>query len=127
MPRLTVMKKILDHSLLLLLIIALLPSCGGGGSSTKAPVAQNSSPTISGSISNIRVGENLNFTPSSSDPDSDNLSFSIEGKPEWAEFSSTSGSLSGVPGEEDLDSIYAIEVSVSDGEALILAQNPAFE
>ena len=104
-------------SLPLLLIVTLLSSCGGGGSSPKVPLEQNSSPIISGSISNIRVGENLNFTPSSSDPDGDNLSFSIEGKPEWAEFSSTSGSLSGVPGEDDLGSIYPIEVSVSDGDA----------
>ena len=104
-------------SLPLLLIITLLLSCGGGGSSPNVPLVQNSSPIISGSISNIRVGENLNFTPSSSDPDGDNLSFSIEGKPEWVEFSSTSGSLSGVPGEDDLGSIYPIEVSVSDGDA----------
>ena len=117
MPKLTVMKKIFSSSLPLLLIIILLPSCGGGGSSPNVPLVQNSSPTISGSISNIRVGENLNFTPSSSDPDGDTLSFSIEGKPEWAEFSSTSGSLSGVPGEDDLGSIYPIEVSVSDGDA----------
>ena len=92
-------------------------SCGGGGGgSTAAIVIQNSSPSISGSISEIRVGESLNFLPTANDPDGDILTFSISGMPAWASFNSSSGLLTGIPLAEDLGSIAAITISVSDGE-----------
>ena len=87
---------------LLVTLCFLLTSCGGGGGNNSEPPGnnsgnQNSPPNISGSVSKIRVGNELNFYPSYSDADDDTLTFSIQGKPEWASFDSASGRLYGTP------------------------------
>ncbi len=64
-------------------ILLLISACGGGGGSSLTPVDQNFSPTISGSISEIRVGEFLSFLPTSNDSNGDVLTFSISGMPSW--------------------------------------------
>ena len=99
---------------LLLMSLLIISSCGGGGA--PAAVIQNWGPTISGSMSTIRVGEALDFTPSANDVDGDNLVFSITGIPAWATFDTGSGLLSGAAAMADLDSNYAITISVSDGQ-----------
>jgi hypothetical protein len=67
---------------LLTLSVLVLTACGGDSSSNPPPsVAANSPPIISGEVSSIRVGEGLNFTPTASDPNNDNLTFSSEGLP----------------------------------------------
>ena len=99
------------------LVLLFLLSCGGGsGGGDTTQVNQNSTPTISGNISEIRVGESLNFLPTANDPDGDVLTFSITGMPVWASFNSSSGLLSGIPPAEDLGSVSAITITVSDGE-----------
>ena len=95
-------------------------ACGGGGgggsaSSVEVP-APNTAPTITGSISEIRVGESLNFQPSASDLNGDSLTYNISGAPEWTTFDATSGLLTGKPTSGDLGSTYAISISVSDGQ-----------
>ena len=105
---------------IILLTSLILVACGGGGgggsaSSVVVP-APNIAPTITGSISEIRVGESLNFQPSASDPNGDSLTYNITGAPEWTTFNSNSGLLTGKPASEDLGSIYAISISVSDGQ-----------
>ena len=97
-------------------VLILLTACGGYNSPLTSMML-NSAPTISGSVPYIRVGETLNFTAESDDADGDILSFSIQGKPAWAIFNTSSGLLSGVPPEEDLASVYSIKISVSDGKA----------
>ncbi len=100
---------------LIILLVVLIVSCGdGGGSST--PEKPNFSPSISGSISKIRVGETLNFIPTYNDVDGDILTFSITGKPNWATFNTTSGLLSGIPLSENLGETYSITISVTDGQ-----------
>ncbi|MBT6184627.1 MAG: hypothetical protein HOI07_07755, partial [Betaproteobacteria bacterium] len=101
---------------LLLMSLLIISSCGGGGGGAPAAVIQNWGPTISGSMSTIRVGEALDFTPSANDVDGDNLVFSITGIPAWATFDTGSGLLSGAAAMADLDSNYAITISVSDGQ-----------
>lgn len=101
---------------ILFFVLTLLTACGGNNGA-QISMMSNSAPTISGGLSEIRVGEELNFTAESNDADGDILSFSIQGKPAWAEFNSYSGKLSGVPPEEDLASVYQIKISVSDGKA----------
>ena len=71
---------------------------GGGGSGGSGDLPQldiNYPPTISGEISDIRVGETLSFTPTSFDSNGDNLTFSISEKPDWLTFNTSTGSLSG--------------------------------
>ena len=99
------------------LVLLFLLSCGGGsGGGDTTQVNQNSAPTISGNISEIRIGESLNFLPTANDSDGDVLTFSITGMPVWASFNSSSGLLSGIPPAEDLGSVSAITITVSDGE-----------
>ena len=100
---------------LIILLLVLIVSCGDrGGSST--PEKQNFFPSISGSISKIRVGEPLNFIPTYNDVDGDILTFSITGKPNWATFNTSSGLLSGIPLSENLGETYLITISVTDGQ-----------
>ena len=97
-------------------ILLLISACGGGGGSSSTPVDQNFSPTISGSISEIRVGEFLSFLPTSNDSNGDVLTFSISGMPSWASFDTSSGLLTGTPLAENLGEVHSLTISVSDGE-----------
>lgn len=54
------------------------------------------------------------FTPTASDVDGDTLTFSIENKPAWAEFNSTTGTLSGTPSIVGISA--DIKITVSDGK-----------
>ena len=68
-------------------------------STTTDPIAQNNPPEISGTPStSVAEGVGYHFTPTASDPDGDNLSFSILNQPTWASFSASTGTLSGTPG-----------------------------
>jgi len=78
--------------------------------------AGNATPTIGGTPSPIvNVDQSYSFTPTASDPDGDNLTFSIQNMPLWAEFDSASGTLSGTPQAGDAGSFANISISVSDG------------
>jgi uncharacterized protein YkwD/methionine-rich copper-binding protein CopC len=74
----------------------------------------NRSPTISGNPkTQIDVGKDYEFIPTASDPDGDSLSFSIKNKPDWANFDTATGRLSGQPSQTATTS--NIEISVTDG------------
>ncbi|MBL3616595.1 MAG: right-handed parallel beta-helix repeat-containing protein [gamma proteobacterium endosymbiont of Lamellibrachia anaximandri] len=76
----------------------------------------NQAPSISGSpAGNATEGTAYSFTPSASDPDGDNLVFSIVNKPAWASFNTASGQLSGTPGTGTAGNYSNIGISVSDG------------
>lgn len=71
-------------------------------------------PTISGSPpTSVNVGESYWFRPSASDPDGDNLRFSIANKPAWASFSRRTGRLAGTPTASGQHP--NVVISVSDG------------
>ena len=89
------------------------------------PPPGNSAPVISGSPpTTVATGQAYSFTPSASDPDGQALTFSISGKPVWAAFSTSNGSLSGTPADGMAGSYGNIRISVSDGSAS--AALPAF-
>ncbi len=78
----------------------------------------NRAPSISGTPStNAAEGAGYSFVPQASDPDGDNLSFSIANKPSWASFSTSTGALSGTPGYDSAGTTSDIRISVSDGSA----------
>jgi len=75
-------------------------------------------PTISGSpVTSVGVGNPYSFTPTTTDPSGNPLTFSIENQPSWATFNTHSGSLSGTPGAGAAGSYANIVISVSDGTA----------
>ena len=88
------------------------PGDNGSGGGTTA----NSAPTIGGSPSGAVTTDNTyDFSPTASDDDGDRLTFSIQNKPLWATFDSSSGRLSGRPTVADVGSYNQIVISVTDG------------
>ncbi|MES9991234.1 MAG: putative Ig domain-containing protein [Candidatus Thiodiazotropha sp.] len=87
-------------------------------SSQSESPTENTAPVISGSPrTQVAEGDAYSFTPSASDVDGDSLSFSIMNKPSWANFSKSSGKLSGTPGYSAAGTTENIQISVSDGSA----------
>jgi large repetitive protein len=78
----------------------------------------NDAPTIWGIPENlVDQDEYYSFTPKVEDIDDDKLSFSfsIENQPDWAEFDSNTGILSGTPNNYEVGLTSGIVISVSDG------------
>jgi hypothetical protein len=85
----------------------------------------NRAPTISGTPSlSINVLTAYSFQPSASDADGNTLTFSIQNRPAWATFSTSTGRLSGTPALTDVATFSNIIISVSDGTASVSL--PAF-
>lgn len=75
-------------------------------------------PTISGSAPTaVNANSAYSFVPNASDADGDSLTFSIQNKPSWATFSTTTGKLSGTPGAAEVGTYPNIAIGVSDGKA----------
>jgi hypothetical protein len=78
--------------------------------------APNVPPTISGSpATSVNVGSAYSFVPSAADANHNALTFSIQNKPSWATFSTTTGQLSGTA--TAAGTFANIVISVSDGTA----------
>lgn len=76
----------------------------------------NLPPTIIGTpMTELKAGENYIFTPIASDPEGQNLTFSISNRPSWLNFSQSTGQLSGVPSNSNVGTFSNIIISVSDG------------
>jgi hypothetical protein len=89
---------------------------GGGG---------NSPPVISGTPpTSVRTGAAYSFTPTASDPNGDKLTFSIQNRPSWATFSTSTGRLSGTPTSSHVGTYSNIVIRVSDGQTTVSL--PAF-
>lgn len=76
----------------------------------------NSAPSISGTpATSVTAGNAYSFVPVSEDSDNDTLTFSIVNKPSWADFSTTTGALTGTPANADTGIFAGIVITVSDG------------
>jgi hypothetical protein len=96
------------------------PGTGGGSGGTT-----NKPPTISGTpATSILAGRAYSFRPTAADPEGKALTFSIQNRPSWATFSTTSGTLSGTPTASQIGTYSNIAIKVSDGSAT--ASLPAF-
>jgi len=85
---------------------------------TVSSTSTNSAPLISGTApSSVNAGSAYSFTPNSSDPDGDSLSFSASGLPNWASIDNSNGQISGTPQNVDVGTYGGIVISVSDGQA----------
>ena len=79
-------------------------------------LATNVAPEISGTPPlTAYVGAAYSFTPTASDADDDELTFSAIGLPTWLTLDTATGQLSGTPAAADADMSYNIALSVSDG------------
>ncbi|MDE2050811.1 MAG: putative Ig domain-containing protein, partial [Gammaproteobacteria bacterium] len=75
-------------------------------------------PHISGTPATTdAAGQAYSFTPTASGPSGYTLKFAISGKPAWASFSTTTGTLSGTPTTANVGTFSNIVISVSDGVA----------
>jgi hypothetical protein len=78
----------------------------------------NTPPSISGSPSTTdTAGAAYSFTPTATDANNNPLTFSIQNRPSWATFSTTTGQLSGTPTASAAGTYSNIVISVSDGMA----------
>jgi hypothetical protein len=91
-------------------------TASNSGTPTSPGSGTNSPATISGTpAAQVQSGQAYSFTPSASDPDGDTLTFSLQNKPSWASFNTSSGQLSGTPTNTQVGSYPNIAISVSDG------------
>lgn len=110
--------------------LAAPPSGKGGGKSkggrtTSSCQATQAAPTIGGTPPTQTIeGVAYSFRPTASDPNCDPLTFSINGKPAWANFDAATGRLSGTPPGGTAGLYPYIVISVSDGRSATLL--PAF-
>ena len=75
----------------------------------------NSAPSISGNPpSQVTVGNPYSFTPTASDPDGDDLTFTVSGLPSWASFSNSNGSITGTPSDANVRTYNGISITASD-------------
>jgi hypothetical protein len=88
-----------------------------GIDSTPIPPDANRAPIISGNpTGSVRIGDAYSFTPTASDPDGDQIGFSVDNQPSWASFDALTGTLSGSPTLGDVGTFTNVTISVSDGE-----------
>jgi hypothetical protein len=96
-----------------------------GTTPTATSAAGNRAPTLSGAATAaVNVGQTYTFTPTANDADGDRLGFSIQNKPTWATFDTTTARLSGTPGAADAGLHSNIRITVSDGKTSVAL--PAF-
>jgi hypothetical protein len=100
----------------------------GGGSirrNIELIPTNNSPPTISGITDiTVRVGHSFRLVPITSDPDGDNIIFSVVGQPAWMRFDSTTGTLSGTSSEEHLGLHGPITITASDNHGASRSLTP---
>ena len=122
------MRRFAPGVLLIALSAAALSGCGGGDeesptSGTAQPPSgpptgsTNRAPTISGTAPpSVNASSPYSFAPTAADADGDTLAFSIQNKPAWATFNTSTGRLSGTPAPADVGTYANITISVSDGK-----------
>lgn len=90
-----------------------------------AAASTNHAPTLSGTPATaIAVNSTYNFQPVAADADGDTLHWSIQNKPSWATFSTSTGKLSGTPGTGNAGTTSNIMIGVTDGKSTVAL--PAF-
>jgi Putative Ig domain len=78
--------------------------------------ASPGAPTISGTPgTTVTAGQAYSFQPAASGAAGGTLIFSIQNKPSWATFNTSSGLLAGTPAASDAGTTSNIVISVSDG------------
>lgn len=89
------------------------------------PVTASNPPVITGApVVSALAGQPYSFRANATDSDGNPLKFSIQNKPGWATFDTSTGTLYGTPAEANVGNYTNILISVSDGTAT--SSLPAF-
>jgi hypothetical protein len=81
--------------------------------------------SISGTpATSVNAGTDYLFQPAATDPQQTALTFTIQNKPAWADFSTSTGELTGKPTDAQIGSFPNIVIAVTNGKAT--AALPAF-
>lgn len=114
-------KKIINITALSLTLYA----CGGGGGGEKtsaptpAPIV-NSPPVLSSTpLTSIAETQLYQSVLAISDADGDTLTVSVENLPAWANFDSSSRTISGTPSLSDAGSYPDIKITANDGKGAV--------
>jgi hypothetical protein len=111
------------------LVVVASGMAGCGGSSTDTPTAAAGAPTqtapdhapalsLSGNpASSAVVGTTYTFSPTVTASTGSKLTYSVQNKPVWASFDTTSGALSGAPDASNVGTYANIVISATDGSA----------
>jgi hypothetical protein len=70
------------------------------------------------------VGQAYSFRPTTSDANGDRLAYTVTNKPGWAEFSPSTGQLSGTPSSSSIGPFTDIIITANDGK--VSSSLPAF-
>ncbi|MCM8920729.1 MAG: putative Ig domain-containing protein [Candidatus Thiodiazotropha sp.] len=82
----------------------------------EVPQPVNQVPVIGGTpASAVDAGDAYRFSPTATDGDTDTLSFSVANLPNWADFNTQNGTVSGSPTDQDVGNYNNIQITVSDG------------
>jgi hypothetical protein len=65
----------------------------------------------------VTAGSAYSFKPTASDKEGNTLGFSIQNRPSWASFNTTTGLLSGTPSSSNVGTFSNVIISVSDGKS----------
>jgi len=72
-------------------------------------------PTITGTpATTVKIGKTYTFMPTAYDEDGGTLIFSIDNKPKWATFNTSTGALTGTPSRADIGIYKDIVITVSN-------------
>jgi hypothetical protein len=104
------------------LVSAMLGACAGGsggkvegatGTDSQAQAITLAAPTQDAAVANQRY----EFEPDAGDLGGAPVSFAVAGKPSWAQFDPTSGTLSGTPGAADVGTTTDVTITGQSGGA----------
>ncbi|MCU7877560.1 MAG: hypothetical protein KZQ84_12310 [Candidatus Thiodiazotropha sp. (ex Lucinoma borealis)] len=80
------------------------------------PQPVNQVPVIGGNpASAVDAGDAYRFSPTATDGDTDTLSFSVANLPNWADFNTQNGTVSGSPTDQDVGNYNNIQITVTNG------------
>lgn len=80
-------------------------------------LSANHSPSIAGApVTTAVAGRPYSFRPTANDVDGDPLTFTVSGKPTWATFDATTGTLFGTPTDANVGTYSNVVIGVSDGK-----------
>ncbi len=94
------------------------PASHGAPPDNSPGTSVNTAPVISGiPPGSVAAGTSYAFQPVAVDAEGDPLTFMISGKPGWAAFATSTGTLTGLPTAAQAGTYANIVITVSDGEA----------